>query len=296
VVDDFNGLTPCRHDYKTRSEKSLRPGCEGKIRKQSERIAHHEAASSFSLGYVRSFMHLDRTSLLFGLLAALANTFGGLVIVQTWRREYLKYFLALGSGFMLAAAFLEMIPTSFTLFHGSPVFVLGGYLIIHLFEHGLSPHFHFGEEVHTKEMLNPRVGISALIGLTSHSFFDGVAIASGFILSYQLGIIVFIAVMLHKLPEGFTVASIMMASGRGKSSSLLAAGGLGVATLLGILTMDVASGFVNYALPLSAGVTVYVAASDLMPEVNEEPGVKLSLSVFAGVMLFVLARAGLNRL
>jgi zinc transporter ZupT len=242
-------------------------------------------------------MNPNSTSLLFGFLAALANTFGGLIIIQThWRREYLKYFLALGSGFMLAAAFLEMIPTSLTLFRGSPVFILGGYLIVHLFEHGLAPHFHFGEEVHTKEMLDPRVGISALFGLTAHSFFDGVAIASAFILSYQLGIIVFIAVILHKLPEGFTVASIMMASGRGKSFSLLAACGLGVATLAGVLTMGVASGLVNYGLPLSAGVTIYVAASDLMPEVNEEPGVKLSLSVFAGVFLFVLTRGALHSL
>jgi len=41
-------------------------------------------------------------------------------------------------------------------------------------------------------------------------------------------------------------------------------------------------------------VTIYVAASDLMPEVNEEPGVKLSLSVFAGVLLFVVTRAALH--
>jgi zinc transporter ZupT len=237
----------------------------------------------------------NSTSLLFGLLAALANTLGGLIIIQAhWRREYLKYFLALGSGFMLAAAFLEMIPTSFSVFRDSSVFILGGYLVVHLFEHGLSPHFHFGEEIHTHEMLDPRVGISALIGLMSHSFFDGVAIASGFILSYQLGILVFIAVILHKLPEGFTVASIMMASGRGKSFSLLAAGGLGLATLVGVLMMGVAQGLVNYGLPLSAGVTIYVAASDLMPEVNEEPGVKLSLSVFAGVLLFVVTRAALH--
>jgi zinc transporter ZupT len=240
-------------------------------------------------------MHPTSTSLLFGFFAALANTFGGVIIIQAhWRREYLKYFLALGSGFMLAAAFLEMIPTSLSLSRDSAAFILSGYLIVHLFEHGLSPHFHFGEEVHTDAMLNPRVGISALIGLTSHSFFDGVAIASGFILSYQLGIIVFIAVILHKLPEGFTVASIMMASGRGRTFSLFAAGGLGLATLAGVLAMGVASGLVNYGLPLSAGVTIYVAASDLMPEVNEEPGVKLSLSVFAGVLLFVVTRTVLH--
>ena len=68
--------------------------------------------------------------------------------------------------------------------------------MVHLFEHGFAPHFHFGEEVHTEEFVAPRVGMSALIGLLSHTFFDGVAIASGFILSYQLGIILFMAVIL----------------------------------------------------------------------------------------------------
>src|SRR5919198_2665010 len=122
-------------------------------------------------------MHPLSISLLFGLLAALANFFGGLIIIKAhWRREYLKYFLALGSGFMLATAFLEMVPISFTLLSTSPAFVLAGYLIVHLFEHGFAPHFHFGEEIHTEEMINPRVGISALIGLISHTFFDGVAI------------------------------------------------------------------------------------------------------------------------
>jgi ZIP family zinc transporter/zinc and cadmium transporter len=235
-------------------------------------------------------------SLIFGLLAALANFFGGLIIIKThWHKEYLKYFLALGSGFMLAAAFLEMVPESFNLykeaFWGIPVpalYILVGYLLVHLFEHGFAPHFHFGEEVHCEEMLNPRVGFSALVGLLSHTFFDGVAIASGFIVSYRLGIILFLAVILHKLPEGFTVSSIMMASGKSKSFSLMAAAGLGVATLAGVFAMGLVKEMVHIGLPLSAGVTIYVAASDLMPEVNEEPGVKLSLYVFAGILLFVV--------
>jgi zinc transporter ZupT len=232
------------------------------------------------------------TSLCFGALAALANVFGGLIIIRTdWHREYLKYFLAFGSGFMLAAAFLEMVPQSLAMLHFAPAFILGGYLLVHLFEHGFAPHFHFGEEVHPEELLDPRVSISALIGLLSHTFFDGVAIASGFILSYKLGIILFMAVILHKLPEGFTIASIMMASGRSKTFSVTAAAGLGVATLAGVLTMGLSKEMVRYGLPLSAGVTIYVAASDLMPEVNEEPGVKLSLCVFGGVLLFMVARA-----
>jgi len=231
-------------------------------------------------------------SLFFGAVASLANFLGGLIIVNAnGRREYLKYFLAFGAGFMLAAAFLEMVPRSMELFPHSPGLILTGYLLVHLFEHSFAPHFHFGEEIHKEELIDPRVGISALIGLLSHTFFDGVAIASGFIISYRLGIIMFIAIILHKLPEGFTVSSIMMASGRSKASSLMAAAGLGVATMAGVLVMSAVQGLVKYGLPLSAGVTIYVAASDLMPEVNEEPGVRLAFSVFGGVILFIVTRS-----
>jgi ZIP family zinc transporter/zinc and cadmium transporter len=55
-------------------------------------------------------------SFLLGLTAAAANIFGGAVIVQKdWERRYLRYFVALGSGFMLATAIVEMIPTSLQL-------------------------------------------------------------------------------------------------------------------------------------------------------------------------------------
>jgi zinc and cadmium transporter len=64
---------------------------------------------------------------------------------------------------------------------------------------------------------------------------------------------------------------------------------LGMATLAGVLTMAVGQHAVSYGLPVAPGVTIYVAASDLIPEVNREPGVKMALIVFVNVaMLFAL--------
>ena len=64
---------------------------------------------------------------------------------------------------------------------------------------------------------------------------------------------------------------------------------LGAATLAGVFTMALFRHQVSYGLPLAAGVTIYVAATDLMPEVNHEPGVKMALVVFLGVgLLFLL--------
>ncbi|HEY4682907.1 MAG TPA: ZIP family metal transporter [Candidatus Acidoferrales bacterium] len=227
-----------------------------------------------------------------GLTAAAANTLGGAIIVwRHWSREYLKYFIALGAGFMLATAMIEMLPESFRLVgERSMVLALVGYFLVHLFEHTLTPHFHFGEETHTEHVVAPAVSLSAWMGLAIHAFFDGVAIASGFIVSSWLGWVIFVAVFLHKIPEGFTLASLMVASGRSRSTGFFSALSLGVATLTGVLLMAWVRPAVSYGLPLSAGVAIYVAASDLMPEVNREPGVKMAVVVFIGLALLLLLK------
>jgi zinc and cadmium transporter len=238
-------------------------------------------------------MHPIILSIWLGLSAAAANIFGGTIIVQKrWERRYLKYFVALGAGFMLATAIVEVFPASLALRGKSAAFlVLIGYLIIHFFEHTVSPHFHFGEETHQSEFMHGHRGYSVLLGLVIHTFFDGIAIASGFLASSWLGWIIFLAVFLHKIPEGFTVASVMLASGRSRSIAWGASVLLGAATLAGVLAMAVFRHEVSFGLPLSAGVTIYVAASDLMPEVNREPGVKMALVVFLGVgLMFLLDR------
>ncbi|HYL93874.1 MAG TPA: ZIP family metal transporter [Alphaproteobacteria bacterium] len=236
------------------------------------------------------------TSLILGLTAAAANGFGGAIVVQKhWHRDHLRYFIALGSGFMLATAMLEMLPESFKLAPTSaPILLLAGYFLVHFFEHTVTPHFHFGEETHAEEFVRPHKGYSVLLGLAIHTFFDGIAIASGFLVSNRLGWIIFLAVFLHKTPEGFTVASVMMASKQSKRVAWAASALLGAATLAGVVTMGVFSHSVSAGLPLSAGVTLYVAASDLIPEVNREPGIKMALLVFLGVGLVVLLRLWLR--
>src|SRR5579862_3084556 len=151
-----------------------------------------------------------------GFVAAIADIVGGLVLIRrNWEKRYLRYFVALGAGFMLAVAFLEMIPESLHFSpRWSPVLVLAGYCAIHLLEHTITPHFHFGEETHAGEFMSAKTGYSVLSGLAVHALFDGVAIGSGFVLSTWLGWLIFLAILLHKMPEGFTVASVMLASGR----------------------------------------------------------------------------------
>jgi len=170
------------------------------------------------------------------------------------------------------------------------LFVLLGYFGVHLFEHTFAPHFHFGEETHPEALVRPAAGWLAVVGLGVHTLFDGVAIAAGFMVSPALGAVIFIAVLLHKLPEGFTIASIMLAGGHSRGAALGAGALLGVLTLTGaLLTGLFAGAHVAYALALSAGVTIYVAASDLIPEVNrEDDKPSLAYTVFGGLVFFIV--------
>jgi zinc transporter ZupT len=228
-------------------------------------------------------------SFVLGLVAALADVFGGLLLVRAnWEKRYLRYFVALGAGFMLATAFLEMVPESFRLTsRWTPALVFGGYCVMQLLEHTITPHFHFGEETHG-EFISRHTSHSVVGGLAVHSLFDGVAIASGFVLSTWLGWVIFIAIFLHKMPEGFTVASVMLASGQGRSSALRASAIVAAATVGGVLLINFLPGWVRGGLPLSAGVAIYVAATDLVPEVNQEPGIRMALVFFAGVAIFLV--------
>ena len=240
---------------------------------------------------------------LLGVTAAGANVLGGVLVAhREWSRHYLKYFISVGAGFMLATSVLEMIPESLALAgegassHAlgdtSAVFlwVLAGYFLVHFFEHTLAPHFHFGEEEHHEEVAHSHASYAALLGLGIHTFFDGVAIAAGLLVSSWLGGVIFVAIFLHKLPEGFTVASLMLASGRSRRAAFWSSALLGAATLAGMIFMFAVRGTVGYALPLSAGVTLYVAASDLIPEANREPGAGTAVLVFVGVAVMVAAK------
>ena len=247
--------------------------------------------------------------LLFGIAVALANVLGGLILVpagiHTRLRKLLKYLLALGAGFMLSLTFVEVLPKTVGLWQSAKlverfgadlylpmILFLAGYLLTQFFEHTIAPHFHLGEEIHSDHLLPTSSAYTAVGGLLIHAFFDGVSISAAAYVDARLGILMFVAVFLHKFPEGFTIGSMMLAAGKGAAEVLVSTGLVGATTLAGVLLFYSVGGGVEsavaYALPIAGGVTLYVAASDLIPEVNHHGGKNplVSLSVFAGVAVF----------
>lgn len=234
------------------------------------------------------------TPLLFALIAALGNLLGGYAVVRHLRRSLrlIDVFIGFGAGFMLAVAILGMLPEVFAADQNAGWLVLAGYLVVHLTQHVLTPHFHFGEETHR---VSASAGVSALLGLSLHTFFDGVAIASWFLVSSELGLLLFLAVLLHKLPEGVTISSVILAGGQSTGRALGAAALIGLATVLGVVLTEIAAPLARSGLAISAGVTLYVAASNLVPEIQSRRGGAAAAAFFGGAAGFFVTHALLER-
>jgi zinc and cadmium transporter len=229
-------------------------------------------------------------ALLYALVAAAGNVLGALAVTRRAARELrvIELLVAFGAGFMLSVAIVELLPEAFARSGRlAPALVLLGYLAVHFTQHTLTPHFHFGEETHPVSSI---AGTSALVGLLLHTFFDGVAIASAFLVRPELGIMVFVAIFLHKLPEGVTISSLMMAGGRTRGRAVGAAALLGIATVLGVVLTEEVGFLVQHGLAISAGVTIYVAASNLVPEFQGKKGWKLPAAFFAGAAVFFFTK------
>lgn len=230
---------------------------------------------------------MSAAALLLGLVAAAGNLLGAAMVVRRAPTglRFIEKTLAFGAGFMLAVVLVGVLPELDLSGIWTGVTILAGYFAVHLAHHVVVEHFHFGEETHP---VSAKVGTSALIGLSIHSFFDGVAIASGVQANAALGTLLFLSVLLHKLPEGVTIASVIMAGGRGGGLAVRAALALGAATVLGVVLTEVAAPLAANGLALAAGATLYVAASNLVPEFQHKRRLDLTLSFFGGAIAVIL--------
>jgi len=233
---------------------------------------------------------MNSTALLYTAIAASANLLGAAAVVSRsrWSVHALENMVAFSAGFMVSVALLDLVPDSIAA-HGekAALIILLGYLLVHLTQHTLAPHFHFGEEHHHVTKV---VSFSALAGLILHTFVDGVAIASGFGVSHALGLLVFFAILLHKFPEGLAISSLFLASGESRRAALAASAALALSSLVGALLTQQVPILGQYGLPLAAGVTLYVGASNLVPEFQGKREWRLPISFFLGCALYYVAR------
>jgi ZIP family zinc transporter/zinc and cadmium transporter len=231
------------------------------------------------------------SAMAFGIAAASANVLGAVAVASraTWSVRALDAILSFAAGFLIAVSVVDLFPHAITVAGPiAPAIVLAAYVLVHLTQHTIGRHFHFGEETHSVSEL---VSVSALVGLLMHTFVDGVAVASGLRVSNGLGALVFVAVFLHKFPEGLAISSLFLAAGAGRGRAVLAAAALGATTIVGVLLTDHVAFLQTYGLAISAGVTLYVGASNLVPEFQDRQGLRIPLSFVAGCLVYIAARS-----
>lgn len=223
------------------------------------------------------------------LLVSLATLFGGWLVVRflQGRASSMRLISGVAAGYLLSAALVRIIPESLEQGgDGTAFWVLGGFLLVHVMEHGITPHFHYGEETHLDG--GPMAGIMALVGLSLHSFMDGLALAAAVHSGSNLGLFMFMALLLHRIPEGATISSIFLVRGFGRRGALLAPAGLAVATLLGAMSQSALHLKTAPVLAMAGGLVIYVASSDLLPEVQKERGWKSTLALLMGFGIFLV--------
>ncbi|HEU4997055.1 MAG TPA: ZIP family metal transporter [Gemmatimonadaceae bacterium] len=227
----------------------------------------------------------------YGLSAALANVVGAVAITsgRRWSVRALDRMLSFAAGFLLSVAFVDLFPQALAR-NGSAAAVaaLIAYLLVHLTQHTFGRHFHFGEETHS---VSRAVSTSALLGLLLHTFVDGVAVASGLLVNGTVGTLVFVGVLLHKFPEGLAISSMFLAAGANRTQAIAAAAALGIATIMGVMLTDHFVALQGYGLAISAGVTIYVGASNLVPELQARGGWETPFTLLAGSAAYFATRA-----
>jgi len=251
-----------------------------------------------------------------GLLAACSNMLGGLLAVYrpVFKEGRRMLALAFSGGFLLSVAVINLLPEVIAGHPYAPHLVLGGYFLVYLSEHLFAGHAHHAGHKHRgghqligelpceKDDAPIRQGaaFAATGGLLLHSFFDGAAITAALVAGTPLGWLTFFAVMLHKVPEGFSQASIYLASKSTRKAAAGSAGALGISSLIGSLVTLFFTrefgGLENIVLAVACGMFLHISATDLLPVTARVRGLKTMVTTAAGFITAIVASLLLHRL
>lgn len=199
--------------------------------------------------------------------------------------------VALSSGALLGGAFIHLIPEGVEKTDGSKFFTtvlvsILSYLVIEKVLHWRHCHKHGSCSVHSFGYMN-------LIGDSVHNFIDGLIIASSFIVSIPLGITTTIAIALHEIPQEIGDFGVLLYAGIEKKRALLlnflVALTVVAGAICGWFLISKIEAITSFLLPVAAGGFIYIALSDMVPELRKEPDIKHFFSAFA----FVLAGVAL---
>lgn len=210
--------------------------------------------------------------------------------------RFLFFVIAFAAGSLLGDAFLHLIPEAYEELQTEAVFnyILVGFLLFFLIEKILHWHHYH----HTGKCHDHAAGELNLIGDAVHNLLDGLVIAASFQVSFSVGLASTVAVALHEIPQEIGDFGILLYSGFSRTKALLynfaSALFAIIGAILGLVFLKENS--VLMFLPIIAGGFIYIAASDLVPQLHKEKGLKKSLLSFVFFLLGILVMYALKSL
>lgn len=219
---------------------------------------------------------------------------GGSLIFTTKKRRDRAILLAMpfGAGALLAAAFFDLLPEAFEL--GDPrtllLWVLGGFLAFFILERSATWFHHHHE--HGEHAKNASQRGLIVFGDLMHNAIDGIAIGAAFLVNPVLGFITTIAVSAHEIPKELGTFALLLSRGWRDKTVLLANVATAVATIVAASVVYLLGSDeklpVDILLALTAGFFLYVAASDIIPDIHEQPkrtGMIQAAALLVGVVM-----------
>ncbi len=221
-----------------------------------------------------------------------------LVLNKSLLQKSIFVLVSLAVGALLGDVFVHIIPEAYEAI-GDPTLVafalIAGILAFFILEKALHWHHHHTSQ-HAEEFPHP-IGRLLLVSDGVHNFIDGIIIAAGYMVSIEVGIATTIAVVLHEIPQEIGNFGVLLHAGYSKAkalwfnflSALTAILGAAVALLLGTVTGE----FAVWLLPIAGGGFIYVALSDLIPELHKSKRVGQGVLQVVAILVGVLAMTAL---
>jgi zinc and cadmium transporter len=219
---------------------------------------------------------------------------GGIILLRFKKRRAAAVLLTMpfGAGALLAASFFDLLPESFELADPRTMllYCLGGFIFFFILERCASWfHHHHEHESHAQNAQQRRL---ILLGDMMHNAIDGMAIGAAFLVSIPTGIITTLAVSAHEVPKELGTFAMLLTKGWKDKTVIIANLATALATLLAAIVVytlakDVEA-FVAPLLAVTSGFFIYVAASDIIPDIHEQPrkiGTIQALMLVFGVVL-----------
>lgn len=236
--------------------------------------------------------------LILAFIGSVAGLIGGVIFLlkKEWARVLCKYAVPFAAGVLLSVSLLHLLPEAVgKIGEVGYLYVLIALLFSFFFEQFFA-HLHHHEDRH-HTMLKTSIPL-VIFGDTIHNFIDGVAIAAAYLTNPYFGVIVALSSFLHETPHEIADFGVLMSAGWSRSKTFMANLFSASATFPGALFvfffMQDSHEKIGVLLAISAGIFLYLGASDFLPEVGEEergvPAWKKFVLLLAGVVImYILA-------